>query len=190
MARNTQGQGAYQVQTQTQQLTPQQVLLVRLTELPLNDLRERIEKELADNPWLQGEHRDSGNSDNSEEIGFPESSEPSETSGLSESSESSESYDDVDDGIPRDPNRGNGEEQRSRELGDNSESFFDHLVDQLGEYNLTEHEQEVMKYLIGSLADDGLMRTPLQQIADEMDIYQNVRNFLKLSCTDSLPSNL
>ena len=55
MPRFRQGQGTVQVQTQTQTLTPQQVLLVRLTELPLNDLRERIDKELEDNPWLQGE---------------------------------------------------------------------------------------------------------------------------------------
>lgn len=55
MARNGQGQGDLQIQTQTQTLTPQQMLLVRLTEMPLNDLRERIDKELEDNPWLQAE---------------------------------------------------------------------------------------------------------------------------------------
>ena len=85
-----------------------------------------------------------------------------------------DSYDDYDDGIPRDPNRGD-EESRRRELSDTSESFYDHLVGQLGEYSLTDHEEEVMKYLIGSLSDDGLMRTPLTQIADELDIYQNVQ---------------
>jgi len=165
MPRNGQGQGAYQVQTQTQQLTPQQVLLVRLTELPLNDLRERIDKELEDNPWLQGEHseresQDTNNPVDSQDDGFED--------------HGSDSYDDVDDGVPREP-RNNDEERRTRELGDNSESFFDHLKDQVGEYALTEHEQEVVKYLIGSLADDGLLRVPLQQIADEMDIYQNVQ---------------
>lgn len=177
---NVQGQGAYQIQTQQQTLTPLQVLTVRLTELPLNDLRERIEKELEDNPWLQGESGDS--------------TEPSEkTSGTVEDreytvegtgteddadyaapSEYADSYDDVDDGIPREP-RNYDENTRQREVGDTSESFFDHLVGQLGEFDLNDHELEVMKYLIGSLADDGLLRTPLYQIADELDVYQNIQ---------------
>ncbi|MBQ8968416.1 MAG: RNA polymerase factor sigma-54 [Bacteroidaceae bacterium] len=170
MPRSSQGQGTYQVQTQTQQLTPQQVLLVRLTEMPLNDLRERIDKELEDNPWLQGE-----NAEYAEDSDFSENSETSENSESSDSSENSElsdSYDDLDDGIPRDPNA--SADERRREMGDVSESFYDHLIGQLGEYPLTDHEVEVAKYLIGSLADDGLLRTPLQQIADELDIYQNL----------------
>ena len=167
MSRSGQGQGTYQVQTQTQTLTPQQVLLVRLTEMPLNDLRERIDKELEDNPWLQGEStEDQDRAEDMEETGPTETPEPLVSSSYED--------DDIDDGIPREPNRSD-EESRQREFGDTAESFYDYLVDQLGEYDLTEHEEEVMKYLIGSLADDGLLRTPLQQIADELYIYQNVQ---------------
>ncbi|MBO4613372.1 MAG: RNA polymerase factor sigma-54 [Bacteroidaceae bacterium] len=175
---NKQGQSTIQVQTQTQQLTPQQVLLVRLTELPLNDLRERIDKELEDNPWLQGENAENqGSSDYPDEPDFSGDSENSDSSEAEERPEpaaptdSSVLYDDEDDRMPRDPN---GDDDRRRELSDTSESFFDYLVSQLGEYDLDDHEREVMKYLIGSLADDGLLRVPLQQIADEMDIYQNI----------------
>lgn len=175
MPNNAQGQGAYQVQTQQQNLTPQQVLTVRLTELPLNDLRERIEKELEDNPWLQGESTEySDKTENTEERESTEEREDTDDMDYAVPNEYADSYDDVDDGIPREPHDSN-EEQRSRELGDTSKSFFDHLVGQLGEFNLTEHEREVMKYLIGSLADDGLLRTPLYQIADELDIYQNIQ---------------
>jgi len=176
---NAQGQGAYQVQTQQQTLTPQQVLTVRLTELPLNDLRERIDKELEDNPWLQGDATE-GTGDTDYTENSLDSSDPLNSSVSSDSSDSLAPFDpsayddDLDDGIPREP-RDSNEEQRSRELGDTSESFFDYLVGQLGEYNLTDHELEVMKYLIGSLADDGLLRTPLHQIADELDIYQNIQ---------------
>ena len=124
MARSGQKQGEYQVQTQEQHLTPQQVLLVRLTELPLNDLRDRIEKELEDNPYLLGEHSgqsdDSGNSDHSD---YSEESDSAETP---TTHETSDSFDDIDDGIPREP-RDNNEERRSYEIGDNSESFYDHL---------------------------------------------------------------
>ena len=162
---NSQGQGAFQVQTQTQTLTPQQVLLVRLTELPVNDLRERIEKELEDNPWLQGERSESDYQDNTDGPDNPETQDAPEYPDYA---------DDIDDGIPRDPNS-DSENNRQRELGEDGESFLDYLTGQLGEYNLNDHEREVMHYLIGSLSDDGLMRTSLAQIADEMDIYQNIQ---------------
>ena len=168
MPRFGQGQGTVQVQTQTQTLTPQQVLLVRLTELPLNDLRERIDKELEDNPWLQGERNESADTPDAQDS-MPGGDDAPETP-----QDYSDAYDDVDDGIPRDPNA-EQTERRHHEMGDVGESFYDYLEAQLGEYELSDHEQEVMKYLIGSLADDGLLRVPLQQIADELDIYQNVQ---------------
>ena len=167
MPRSSQGQRTVQVQTQTQTLSPQQVLLVRLTELPVNELRERIAKELENNPWLQGEQQERDTHD------FGEQQQEEEEKGTNLMN-SSDSYDDEDDGIPREPKDSNIE-PHTRELGDSSESFFDHLIAQMGEYSLTEHEKEVMQYLIGSLADDGLLRVPLQQIVDELDIYQNVQ---------------
>lgn len=172
MPHNSQDQGTYQVQTQTQQLTPQQVLLVRLTEMPLNDLRERIDKELEDNPWLQGSTEHAEGEEHTEGTDYNEGS--SEPTDASESSVYDEPYDDIDDGIPREP-IDNSKEEREHELGDTAESFYDYLVNQLGEFSLTEHEEEVTKYLIGSLADDGLLRTPLVQIADELDIYQDIQ---------------
>lgn len=171
MPRNAQGQGSYQVQTQTQQLTPQQVLTVRLTELPLNDLRERINKELEDNPWLQGstEHAEPVEHDGVE--GGDDN--PDVNPAPSDDVASSVLFDDEDDGIPRNPNI-DASEPQGREQGNATESFFDFLVAQLGEYELTDRESEIVKYLIGSLADDGLLRVSLQQISDEMDIYQNI----------------
>ena len=177
MARNGQGQGDLQIQTQTQTLTPQQMLLVRLTEMPLNDLRERIDKELEDNPWLQAERPADDCADGHDGMG-----EATGQGGASDEAEAQTSpaapdtddYDDYDDGIPRDPNRGR-EEVRRRELADTEESFYDHLERQLGEYSLSERELEVARYLIGSIDSDGLLRTPLSQIADELDIYQNIQ---------------
>lgn len=181
MPRNAQGQGTYQVQTQTQQLTPQQVLLVRLTELPVNDLRERVDKELADNPWLQGEPTEGMGSEEyaagNDGREHPENPDAPDGQQMAEAADYGDAYDDVDYGVPFDPNA--NADRRMREQGDTSETFFDYLVAQLGEYDLSEHEREVMKYLIGSLGDDGLLRTPLQQIADEMDIYQNVQTSVR-----------
>ena len=46
-----QQQGQQQVQVQT--LAPQQVLLAKLTEMPVDALRQRVENECMENPWLE-----------------------------------------------------------------------------------------------------------------------------------------
>lgn len=156
------GQHTIQQQTQQQTLSPQQVMVARLTELPLDGLRERIDKELEDNQWLeaQGDSR-------------PEADSAEGGEGGADAHPDDRFDDDGDDGIPRAANDTTGEGFH-RELGDVEESFFDHLTAQMGEYDLSSHEQEVVRYLIGSLEDDGMLRTPLSQLADELDIYQNV----------------
>ena len=49
----TQEQAQTQQQTQVQQLLPQHVLLVRLTEMPVEALQHRVELECMENPWLE-----------------------------------------------------------------------------------------------------------------------------------------
>ena len=53
--RQTQNQVQVQAQqqVQVQTLSPQQVMLVRLTEMPIEALQQRIENECLENPWLE-----------------------------------------------------------------------------------------------------------------------------------------
>jgi RNA polymerase sigma-54 factor len=67
----------------------------------------------------------------------------------------------------------NQEERESMVYGQ-SLSFYDQLKEQMGMINLTEQQQSIMEYLIGSLDDDGLLRKPLHAIADELAIYHGV----------------
>ena len=53
-------------------------------------------------------------------------------------------------------------------------SFYDKLKEQMGEIELSEEQQAVMEYLIGSLDDDGLLRKSLDTIADELAIYNGI----------------
>ncbi len=156
-------QTAVQVQTQQQTLSPQQVMVARLTELPVDGLRDRIQKEIEDNQWIEAKQggEAAGEADAPASDGFNDISPE-------------DSYDDSYDTLPRalpsgDTGRGN------REDGDYAESFYDHLSKQLGEYNLTPRERDIAQYLIGTLEDDGMLRISLGQIADELDIYQDIQ---------------
>ena len=123
-----------QTQTLTQeqrlQLTPQQLLAARLTALSLDELRERVEAECMENPWLEKRH----------------------TGG----------------GTRRSP--------LTYEMGERGEtlSFYDRLTEQMGEYDLSDHERDILEYLIGSLDDNGFITKPLSQIADELEIYHSL----------------
>ena len=157
--RNGYGQTAEQVQRQTQVLTPQQVLTSSLIELPIEGLVERVNKEIEDNVWLESQSRDADSSSTVEVA--PQ-----------ERSTDTDSYDDDGDSVP--VARSFSDEGNQREQADNQESFFDHLESQIQEYDVDEHEEQVLRYLIGSLDDDGLLRTSLYQLADQLDVYQNM----------------
>ena len=126
----TQTQRQEQRQEQRLQLTPQQLLAARLTALSLDELRERVEEECMENPWLE--------------------------------------------------RRSNAAARRrgtlSFEPGDRGEtlSFYDRLTEQMGEYDLSDHERDILEYLIGSLDDNGFITKPLGQIADELEIYHSL----------------
>ena len=53
-------------------------------------------------------------------------------------------------------------------------SFYDKLKEQMGEIDLSENDQKIMEYIIGSLDNDGLLRKDSQSICDELAIYQGV----------------
>ena len=57
---------------------------------------------------------------------------------------------------------------------DDTLSFTDRLREQMADFDLTDHEKELMEYLIGSLDEDGLLGKPLAILADEAEIYQGL----------------
>ncbi len=156
-------QTTVQAQTQTQALSPQQIMAASLTELPVEGLRDRILKELEDNQWLEAKDGQPSSADTPAPLPSPSPETAPE-----------DSYDDSDDTLPR-ARQGNPEGYVHREVGDTAVTFYDHLARQIGEYELSPREREMVSYLIGSLEDDGMLRTPLSQIADELDIYHDIQ---------------
>ncbi len=157
-----------QIQTQTQMLSPQQLLVRQLTEMPLEALYERVDQELKENIALERESQEAD--DGRSEAG----SDDILTGGEEEATEydSSADYSTPDD-VP--DNIGENSQRNSMEavVGE-TQSFYDQLEEQIGYQHLSGHEEEVLRYIIGSLDDDGLLRVPLQQIQDELEVYHNI----------------
>lgn len=161
--KNVQIQTQEQMLTQQQTLSSQQVLFVRLLEMPVDALAARIENECMENPWLEKK-------DPASEEDF--STQQHESQGMDYNpADDYRSEDDIPSYLLH-----THDGERTMETVEYGETltFFDHLQEQAAEYDLDEHQRTLLEYLIGSLDEDGLLRKPLLQIADELAIYQAV----------------
>ena len=166
--RNLQTQEQTQQQVQVQQLLPQQVLLVRLTEMPVEALQHRVEQECIENPWLEAQP----SSSLSEET--ENSREASLLVGEGEKDDAAYDYrseEDMPDFLMGESHSNNAAEFMPY---DDTLSLTDRLREQMADFELTDHEKELMEYLIGSLDEDGLLKKSLAILADEAEIYQGL----------------
>ena len=168
-----------QEQRLLQTVSQQQLLQSHLIELPIQQFAERIETEMHDNPALES---DSENPDFPDYSDYQESPETSDDfDAQREREERSEALDAALENIGRDdedlPVYHGGQssaEEREEMVYGQSLSFYDELLEQVGEMELSDQERYVLEYLIRSLDDDGFLRTPLENIADELAIYHNI----------------
>lgn len=167
-----------QAQQQLQTLSPQQIMAIKLLELPTVELEERVHSELLDNPALEEGrepsdtddcHADDADSYNTTD----EDGEPNTDSAEDLSLGDYRNEDDIPDYKLQENNYSKDDQPEDIPFSDNI-SFYETLKEQLDMQELSPKEKELGEYLIGSLDDDGLLRKPLDAIADELAIYQGV----------------
>ena len=153
-----------------QKLSPQQIQLIRLLELPAIELEDRIKHELEENPALEEGKEFLDDLDQSENGG--ESFEVHDSDLTVEESIDLGDYRTEDD-IP---------DYKLRELTERaekkeeipfsvSESLNEYLLQQLGLRDLSERHVKIAEYIIGNIDDNGYLRRDLSAIADDL-IFQ------------------
>ena len=145
---------------QVQKLSPLQIQTIKLIELPIQDLEQRIRKELEENPVLDDETPESKDEDGEEQ--------PREVS-LSDIKE--------DDSIPDYKLRVNNYGKDERPEYNNfsvKESFTQSLMEQLGFRNLSEHQHDIAAFIIGSLDEDGYLRRDIDSLVDDLAFRMNI----------------
>jgi len=135
-----------------QKLSPLQIQTIKLLELPVLELDQRIKKELEENPVLE-----EGLGSESEE-----GKEPDVSLSAYYSDDSTPSY-------RLYSNQQSSKEQKKEYPGFSvKESFQQHLEAQLGYRSLNERDRELALFIIGSLDDDGYLRRDLESLADDI----------------------
>ena len=158
----------------SQKLSPQQIQLMKLIQLPTQAFEQRLKQEMEENPAL-----DSGKekADDYEDT-FSNENAADEDYGT-EKIEAEINVDEYlsDDEIPsyrlNTNNYSSDDDEKSVPYASGT-SFHQHLVNQLNTYRLDEEEREIAEFLVGSIDESGYIRRSLSDILDDLAFTQNV----------------
>jgi RNA polymerase sigma-54 factor len=164
-----------------QKLSPQQIQLMKLLQVPTANLEERIKEELEENPALEldEEKYEDGSEDLKDEFSDTRETEYDEQTGSEEEYENVDVSDYVQEGDDeiaeyktRDDNY--GEEEQKQTPFKTEISFYETLLNQLGMLKLDEKEQKIAEQIVGSIDEDGYLRRETSAIVDDLAFRQNV----------------
>lgn len=162
-----------------QKLSPQQIQLMKLLQVPTAILEERIKEEMEENPALeQGEegHDDEFepdvNEDNTEDDFEMDGSED-DYDHIDISDYVHEGDDEVGDYRLKDDNYPEAEENRTVPHKVET-SFIELMMQQLGMLTISDEKKRIAEQIIGSLDDDGYLRREISSIIDDLAFRQNI----------------
>ena len=172
-------QGLYQ--KQLQKLSPQQIQLMKLLQVPTAQLEERIKEEIEENPALE-------EAEDGHETEYDESKDEfSDTdTGDTEMDGSVDEYENID--ISEYVSDGDDEvgdyklkDTNYPELDEGKEipikverGFNEFMLEQLGMLTIDEDQKKVALQIIGNLDDDGYLRREFSAIVDDLAFRQNI----------------
>lgn len=156
-----------------QKLSPQQIQLMKMLQIPTMELEQRIKEEMEINPALE-EGQDESKEDSEKDEFSNEETEKQETD--SDNDIDLADYFDADDTPDYKlyaNNTGPDQEERDTPLGA-GKSFHDLLYSQLGLAALEEDQIHLAEYLIGNLDENGYLRRELPAIVNDLAFNLNI----------------
>lgn len=161
-----------------QKLSPQQILLMKLLQIPSIALEQRIKQEIEENPALD----DSEDTEEVEELNERDEIDKEENEEVEDSDNKEDEFD-LNDYIDDDDtpsyklsanNTSKDDEQKEIPfVSDNS--FHDLLFSQLGYRKLSEDEVLIARNIIGNLDDSGYLQRDIDAMVDDLAFTQNIR---------------
>lgn len=150
-----------------QKLSPQQIQVIKLLEIPTMQLEQRIKSELEENPILELIEDENADENYSED--------DSDDS----SSDDEFSLDDYlnEEDIPSYRLAANNYSKDDKQVDmpySSGVSFHDSLIEQLGLSELNEDEKQIAEYIIGNIDEDGYLRRDLLAISDDLAFHRSI----------------
>ena len=164
-----------------QKLSPQQIQLMKLLQVPTANLEERIKEELEENPALEvsEEAHDEYDTetkdefDSSDEEDFDVDGSEDEYDNIDISEYVGDEDGEIADYKLRDDNYPEMDDKKVVPYKIET-SFHEHLLGQLGMMKMTDNERRIAEQIVGSIDDDGYLRRETAAIVDDLAFRQNV----------------
>jgi RNA polymerase sigma-54 factor len=159
----------------SQKLSPQQIQLMKLIQLPTQAFEQRLKEELVENPALESgkeeeELYEKDEFDNDEEYDDYEGSDNIDTEiNIDEYL----SDDETPDYKLQSNNYSDDDDDRVTPFAE-AISFHQDLINQLNTFILSDEQRSIAEFLVGSIDDDGYLRRNLQDIVDDMAFTQGI----------------
>jgi RNA polymerase sigma-54 factor len=155
-----------------QKLSPQQIQLMKLIQLPTQAFEERLKQEIEENPALDSGKEESDDIDDDLSNEFDDAgSEKDELEDMN--------IDDYlsDDEVPNYKTQANNysadDEEKNVPYAAGT-SFHQSLKTQLNTFRLDEEEQAIAEFLVGSIDDSGYIRREIIDLVDDLAFTANV----------------
>ncbi|MBQ4548285.1 MAG: RNA polymerase factor sigma-54 [Bacteroidales bacterium] len=167
-----------QTQKMLQKLSPQQILLMKLLQIPTMELSSRIKEEIEENPALEEKENevveDEIHNDEDNDFDDNQDYDNDDYDPLSDFDDYMQDDDDDDAAYKLRTNNYSPDDERYEAPISNEESFQDILIQQLGYRNLDEKKYKIGTYIIGNLDDSGYLSRPISGIIDDLLFTQNL----------------
>ncbi|WP_066757348.1 RNA polymerase factor sigma-54 [Crocinitomix algicola] len=151
-----------------QKLSPQQIQLMKLLQVPTMELEQRIKEEIEENPALE-EGKEEVDDLDSHEDDYDDSASDNEEFDIN---------DYLDDDLPQYKtsvsNAGKDQDEKAVPIS-GGKSFHEILENQLMLRKLTADEKKIAENIIGNIDDDGYLRREIEAIVDDLAFSANVQ---------------
>ncbi len=165
-------------QKQLQKLSPQQIMLMKLIQVPVAALEQRIKEEIMENPALEDPDDPSEDQEEKDEFDKEDKDELDNEDNNSEDEFDLNDYlDEEDYDIPNQKlkinNNSPDNDYKEIPIAD-SLSFNDSMLSQLGMFDIDDTEYIIAQHIIGNLENSGYLERELISIADDLAFTQNI----------------
>lgn len=160
----------------SQKLSPQQIQLMKLIQLPTQAFEQRLKQEIEENPALEtGKETDSDFEDSFDE--FDNSSDDyNDNESINSDDINVDEYlsdDEIPDYRTQANNYSSDDEEKSVPYAAGI-SFTQYLTTQLNTFFLSDEERDIAEFLVGSVDESGYIRRSLSDIVDDLAFTQNI----------------
>lgn len=160
----------------SQKLSPQQIQLMKLIQLPTQAFEQRLKEEMVENPALETGKEEEYEADEYAADEYDDYDDDYDNDRIDTDEINIDEYL-SDDEVPnyklQSNNYSDDDEDRTMPFAA-SVSFHQSLTEQLNTFILSENEREIAEFLVGSIDDMGYIRRSIPDIVDDMAFTQGI----------------